>query len=60
MKNFKRIAALVFAGFLAFAPPGTIILSVIFIAGLIGNIWVTVGVMLTLILLGGRGLIAAR
>lgn len=60
MKNFKRIAALLFAGFLAFAPPGTIILSVIFIAGLIGNIWLTVGIMLTLILLGGAWFIARR
>ncbi len=47
MKHFKRIAALLITGFLAFAPPGTLIFGALLILGLIGNVWVAaVGALL--------------
>ncbi len=37
MKRAKKIAIVLLTGFLAFAPPGTLIFGLIFIVGLIGN-----------------------
>lgn len=39
MKSPKRVAALLFAGFLAFAPPGTMILLLGLALGLLGRRW---------------------
>jgi hypothetical protein len=39
MKSPKRIAALLLAGFLAFAPPGTLIFLFALLAGLVGRRW---------------------
>ena len=39
MKSPKRIAALLLAGFLAFAPPGTLIFLLALVLGLVGRRW---------------------
>ena len=39
MKSPKRIAALLLAGFLAFAPPGTLIFLLALVAGFAGRRW---------------------
>lgn len=39
MKSPKRIAALLLAGFLAFAPPGTLIFLFALLVGLVGRRW---------------------
>lgn len=50
MKSPRRIAALLLGGFLAFAPPGTLIFGFMIILGFVGNVWLVVG--------GAAGLIA--
>ena len=46
MKSPKRIAALLLAGFLAFAPPGTLIFLFALFVGLVGRRWaVPLGVL---------------
>ncbi len=42
-KRLKRIIVFLLAGFLTFAPPGTLIFGTILILGLIGKIWLTAG-----------------
>lgn len=42
MKSPKRIAALLLAGFLAFAPPGTMIFLLALFVGLFGRGWAAV------------------
>ena len=49
MKSPKRIAALLLAGFLAFAPPGTLIFLFALLVGLVGRRW---AVPLTALCLG--------
>ena len=39
MKSPKRIAAIILAGFLAFAPPGTLIFLFALLVGLLGRRW---------------------
>jgi hypothetical protein len=39
MKSPKRIAAILLAGFLAFAPPGTLIFLFALLVGLLGHRW---------------------
>ena len=39
MKSPKRIAAIMLAGFLAFAPPGTLIFLFALLVGLVGRRW---------------------
>jgi hypothetical protein len=48
LKHLKRIAVLLFGGFIAFAPPGTLIFGAILILGLVGNFWAIVGGVLVL------------
>jgi membrane protein implicated in regulation of membrane protease activity len=48
MKSPKRIAALLLAGFLAFAPPGTMIFLLALVVGFAGRGWGTVVVALGL------------
>jgi hypothetical protein len=38
-KRIRRIAVLLVAGFLAFAPPGTMIVSLLLVWALIGRTW---------------------
>ena len=46
MKRIKRVLLLLFAGFLAFAPPGTLIVSFILLVGLFRNRpFVVVGIL---------------
>jgi membrane protein implicated in regulation of membrane protease activity len=42
MKSPKRIAALLLAGFFAFAPPGTMIFLLALVVGLVGRVWAAV------------------
>ncbi|MDQ1605530.1 MAG: hypothetical protein QOE01_3375 [Actinomycetota bacterium] len=62
MKSPKRIAALLLAGFLAFAPPGTLIFLFALLIGLVGRRWAVlfaalcVGAGVTLLLLRRRRL----
>jgi membrane protein implicated in regulation of membrane protease activity len=59
MKSPKRIAALLLAGFLAFAPPGTMIFLLALTIGLLGRRWAVAVVLClcvcaALLLLRGR------
>lgn len=59
MKSPKRIAALLLAGFLAFAPPGTMIFLLVLTIGLVGRRWAVAVVLClcvcaALLLLRGR------
>lgn len=48
MKSPKRVAALLLAGFLAFAPPGTMIFLLALAAGLLGRRWAALAAVLFL------------
>ncbi len=48
MKRIKAIVILITTGFFMFAPPGTLILGVPLILGLLGVNWLFVGVALCL------------
>jgi hypothetical protein len=48
MKSPKRVAALLLAGFLAFAPPGTMIFLLALAAGFLGRRWAAVAAVLFL------------
>jgi hypothetical protein len=50
VKRLKRIALVAAVGFLAFAPPGTLIVTFLIVAGVLGSWW---------FLLGGAGILAA-
>jgi membrane protein implicated in regulation of membrane protease activity len=60
MKSPKRIAALLLAGFLAFAPPGTLIFLFALLIGVVGRRWAVplaalcVGAVVALLLLRRR------
>ena len=64
MKSPKRVAALLLAGFLAFAPPGTMIFLLMLAVGLLGRRWAAAALCLcacaALILLHRRRRAAAR
>ena len=58
MKSPKRIAALLLAGFFAFAPPGTLIFLFALLVGLVGRRW---ALSLAAVCLGaGVGLLLLR
>ena len=58
MKSPKRIAALLLAGFLAFAPPGTLIFLFALLVRLVGRRW---AVLVAVICVGaGVGLLLIR
>jgi hypothetical protein len=44
MKSPKRITAILIAGFLAFAPPGTMIFLLALVIGLVGRRWAAAAV----------------
>jgi membrane protein implicated in regulation of membrane protease activity len=48
MKSPKRVAALLLAGFLAFAPPGTMIFLLVLAVGFLGRRWATLVIALCL------------
>ena len=52
VKRAKRIAIVLGAGFLAFAPPGTLIFLGMLVVGLVGNAWLVAGGALGLTALG--------
>ncbi len=43
LKRLKRLAILIFAGFMAFAPPGTLILTAALGLRLLGRRWFFIG-----------------
>lgn len=45
MKGLRRVATLLFAGFLAFAPPGTLVLATALALGLLGKGWLSVCIL---------------
>ena len=40
MRRLKRAAGALLAGFLLFAPPGTLVFGALLVIGLVGNVWV--------------------
>jgi len=48
MKSLKRVAALLLAGFLAFAPPGTMIFLLALVVGFAGRRWAAAAAVLCL------------
>lgn len=59
MPRLKRIAALGLAGFLAFAPPGTLIVLAALLFGLLGRSWLLLG-LCSLVVLAGLAWLAWR
>ncbi|HEX8248481.1 MAG TPA: hypothetical protein VF599_09940 [Pyrinomonadaceae bacterium] len=57
MKHLKKIFAALVLGFLAFAPPGTLIFIGVLLLSLLGRTWFIVGVAAGLILLAVYGFI---
>lgn len=51
MKHLKKVIAALFFGFLAFAPPGTLIVIGAIILGVLGRTWFIAGVVAALFLL---------
>jgi H+/gluconate symporter-like permease len=52
LKHLKKILAALALGFIAFAPPGTLIIIAIFLLGLFGKTWLIVGIVFGLVLTG--------
>ncbi|MDQ3064000.1 MAG: hypothetical protein M3R14_14235 [Acidobacteriota bacterium] len=57
MKHLKKIFTALILGFLAFAPPGTLILIAIFTLGLLGKTWFILGLITGSILLAVYGFV---
>ena len=55
LKHLKKILAALFLGFLAFAPPGTLIIIAILILGIFGKTWFIAGIILGSLLLAVYG-----
>ena len=51
MRRLKRTAGVLLAGFLMFAPPGTLIFLFLVILGLVRNVWLVVGGVICLVVL---------
>jgi LPXTG-motif cell wall-anchored protein len=49
VKRLRRIALLVVAGFLAFAPPGTLIVAGVVLAAFLGSVWYAVAAAAVLV-----------
>jgi len=60
MKSPKRIAVLLVTGFLAFAPPGTMIFGLMLILGIVGNRWLVAGGILGLAVVGFAAWLVSR
>ncbi len=45
LKRLKRLTVLICAGFVTFAPPGTLILAGALVLRLLGRVWFFVGVL---------------
>jgi hypothetical protein len=58
MKSPKRIAAILLAGFFAFAPPGTLIFLFALLVGLVGRRWAVL--LAALCLCAGAGFLLLR
>jgi hypothetical protein len=57
MKHLKKIFAAAFLGFLAFAPPGTLIFIGVLILSFLGKTWFIVGIVAGLIFLAIYGFV---
>jgi high-affinity Fe2+/Pb2+ permease len=57
MKQLKKIAAAAFLGFLAFAPPGTLIFIGVLLLSVLGKTWFFVGLAVGLVSLAVYGFI---
>ncbi len=57
MKHLKKIFTALILGFLAFAPPGTLIFIAIFILSLLGKTWFILGLVTGLILLAAYAVV---
>jgi len=51
MKHLKKAIAALFFGFLAFAPPGTLIVIGVIVLGVLGKTWFIAGIIAALVLL---------
>lgn len=52
MRNFKKIIGAGILGFLAFAPPGTMIAIFLFLVWLFGNAWLVAGSFIIVAIIG--------
>ena len=57
MKHLKKIFTALILGFLAFAPPGTLIFIAIFTLSLLGKTWFILGLVTGLILLAAYAVV---
>jgi len=60
MRNLKKIIVAAFLGFLAFAPPGTLIAIFLFLAWLFGDARIVAGGLLIIAMIGIGGFIWRR
>ena len=60
MRRFKRIAALLIAGFFAFAPPGTLIFGLLLVAGVVKNFWLRLALAALVVLAAAWFLLRRR
>ena len=51
MRRLKRVVGAVLAGFLLFAPPGTLIFGALLLIGLVRNVWALAGIALAAVAL---------
>lgn len=54
MRSLKRKAGLLLAGFLLFAPPGTLVVGALLLLGLVRNVWILAGLALAAALLAAH------
>lgn len=60
MKRYQRIAVLIVAGFLAFAPPGTLVFALLLFLAVVQNFWARLATLLCALAAGAWLLIARR
>lgn len=60
MKSPKRIAVILITGFLAFAPPGTMIFLTMLVIGIVGNVWLVAAGALGLAATGATWFVLRR
>lgn len=51
-RRLKRLFVLIFAGFLAFAPPGTLLLAGALVLRLLGRAWLLAGALCFVVFVG--------
>ena len=60
MKRSKRIAVMLVAGFLAFAPPGTLVFGLLLFLALVRNFWARLAVVAAAVAAGAWLLLRRR